>query len=195
MKLVIASNNAHKVREIKKILGNFFEEIFTMKEVGLDIEIKETGETFEENSKIKAETVMKKCNIAALADDSGLCVKALNGAPGVYSARFAGEEHDDEKNIDKLLSELKGESNRQAEFVTVITLVYPDGKTIKAEGRTEGEITEARKGTGGFGYDPVFYSYELNKTFGEATEDEKNSVSHRGKALENLEKIIKNEKK
>ena len=122
-------------------------------------------------------------------------MKALNGAPGVYSARFAGEEHDDEKNIDKLLSELKGERNREAEFVTVITLVYPDGKTIKAEGRTEGEITEARKGTGGFGYDPVFYSYELNKTFGEATEDEKNSVSHRGKALENLEKIIKNEKK
>lgn len=193
MKLVIASNNGHKVREIKKILGRFFKEIVTIKELGLDIDPEETGNTFEENSLIKAKAVCLTSGLPALADDSGLCVNALGGAPGVYSARFAGIEQNDEKNIDKLLDELKDCMDRTAEFVTVVTLVYPDGKVLSAKGRTEGEITYERKGTGGFGYDPVFYSRELNKTFGEATEEEKNAVSHRGKALESLKKIFLSE--
>ena len=193
MKLVIASNNGHKVREIKKILGRFFKEIVTIKELGLDIDPEETGNTFEENSLIKAKAVCLTSGLPALADDSGLCVNALGGAPGVYSARFAGIEQNDEKNIDKLLDELKDCKDRTAEFVTVVTLVYPDGKVLSAKGRTEGEITYERKGTGGFGYDPVFYSRELNKTFGEATEEEKNAVSHRGKALESLKKIFLSE--
>ncbi len=190
MKLVIASNNSHKVKEIKAILGGFFKEILTIKEAGLDIDPEETGSTFEENSLIKAEAVCKASGLAALADDSGLCVDALNGEPGVYSARYAGEEHDDEKNIDKLLETLGESKNRTAEFVTVVTLVYPDGKILTAKGATKGEITYERKGNAGFGYDPVFYSYELGKTFGEATEEEKNAVSHRGKALEALKNII-----
>lgn len=193
MKLVIASNNGHKVREIKKILGRFFKEIVTIKELGLDIDPEETGNTFEENSLIKAKAVCLASGLPALADDSGLCVNALGGAPGVYSARFAGIEQNDEKNIDKLLDELKDCEDRTAEFVTVVTLVYPDGKVLSAKGRTEGKITYERKGTGGFGYDPVFYSRELNKTFGEATEEEKNAVSHRGKALESLKKIFLSE--
>lgn len=193
MKLVIASNNGHKVREIKKILGRFFKEIVTIKELGLDIDPEETENTFEENSLIKAKAVCLASGLPALADDSGLCVNALGGAPGVYSARFAGIEQNDEKNIDKLLDELKDCKDRTAEFVTVVTLVYPDGKVLSAKGRTEGEITYERKGTGGFGYDPVFYSRELSKTFGEATEEEKNAVSHRGKALESLKKIFLSE--
>lgn len=193
MKLVIASNNGHKVREIKKILGRFFKEIVTIKELGLDIDPEETGNTFEENSLIKAKAVCLASGLPALADDSGLCVNVLGGAPGVYSARFAGIEQNDEKNIDKLLDELKDCKDRTAEFVTVVTLVYPDGKVLSAKGRTEGEITYERKGAGGFGYDPVFYSRELNKTFGEATEEEKNAVSHRGKALESLKKIFLSE--
>ncbi|MGN0768530.1 MAG: XTP/dITP diphosphatase [Christensenellales bacterium] len=193
MKLVIASNNGHKVREIKKILGRFFKEIVTIKELGLDIDPEETGNTFEENSLIKAKAVCLASGLPALADDSGLCVNALGGAPGVYSARFAGIEQNDEKNIDKLLDELKDCKDRTAEFVTVVTLVYPDGKVLSAKGRTKGKITYERKGAGGFGYDPVFYSRELNKTFGEATEEEKNAVSHRGKALESLKKIFLSE--
>lgn len=190
MPLVIASNNAHKVKEIKKILGNFFDDVLTMKDVDLNMEIEETGSTFYENSLIKAEAVTKATGFPSLADDSGLCVDCLNGAPGVYSARYAGEEHDDDKNIDKLLAEMKGETNRKARFVTVLTLLYPDGRKITVEGTTEGKIIEERKGTAGFGYDPVFYSTELNKTFGEATEEEKNSVSHRGNALRKLEEIL-----
>ena len=190
-KLVLATNNAHKVHEIKRMLqGSAFAEVITMKDAGLDVEIEETGTTFEENSLLKASVVCKLTGCPALADDSGLCVKALNGAPGVYSARYAGEEHDDNKNIDKLLHNLHGVSDRSAEFVTVLSVVYPDGRHVVAVGKTEGHITEKRMGNGGFGYDPVFYSNDLHKTFGEASEDEKNAVSHRGRALQNLKNIL-----
>lgn len=191
MPLVIASNNAHKIKEIRCILGNFFGEVYSMKDVGLNMEIEETGATFEENSLIKAEAVCKETGMPSLADDSGLCVDCLNGAPGVYSARYAGIEQNDEKNIEKLLEVMQGKTNRKAQFVTALTLLYPDGKKIVAIGQTKGEITKEKCGNGGFGYDPVFYSYELNKTFGEADEKEKNSVSHRAKALIILEKAIK----
>lgn len=189
-KLVLATNNVHKVTEIKAILGDYFAEIVTMREVGLDIDIEETGTTFEENSFLKASTVCRMTNLPALADDSGLCVDALHGAPGVYSARYAGEEHDDQKNIDKLLANLREAKDRRAYFTTVLTLCYPDGRSLCVQGRTEGEIAEKRFGIGGFGYDPVFFSYDLNKTFGEATAEEKNAVSHRARALAELERVL-----
>ena len=191
MTLVLATNNQHKVKEIKRILGDFFPDVKTMGEMGLKIDVEETGETFEENSFLKADAVCEITGCPSLADDSGLCVRALNGEPGVYSARYAGDEHDDDKNIEKLLRNLNGKTDRGAEFVTVITLLYPDGKKIVSIGKTEGEITFEKKGTGGFGYDPVFYSYDLKKTFAEASEDEKNAVSHRGRALRTLEETLR----
>lgn len=191
MTLVLATNNQHKVKEIKRILGDFFPDVKTMGEMGLKIDVEETGETFEENSFLKADAVCKITGCPSLADDSGLCVRALNGEPGVYSARYAGDEHDDDKNIEKLLRNLNGKTDRSAEFVTVITLLYPDGKKIVSIGKTEGEITFEKKGTGGFGYDPVFYSYDLKKTFAEASEDKKNAVSHRGRALRTLEETLR----
>ena len=191
MTLVLATNNQHKVKEIKRILGDFFPDFKTMGEMGLKIDVEETGETFEENSFLKADAVCRITGCPSLADDSGLCVRALNGEPGVYSARYAGDEHDDDKNIEKLLRNMNGKTDRSAEFVTVITLLYPDGKKIVSIGKTEGEITFEKKGTGGFGYDPVFYSYDLKKTFAEASEDEKNAVSHRGRALRTLEETLR----
>ncbi|MBR1625431.1 MAG: XTP/dITP diphosphatase [Clostridia bacterium] len=191
MTLVLATNNQHKVKEIKRILGDFFPDFKTMGEMSLKIDVEETGETFEENSFLKADAVCKITGCPSLADDSGLCVRALNGEPGVYSARYAGDEHDDDKNIEKLLRNMNGKTDRGAEFVTVITLLYPDGKKIVSIGKTEGEITFEKKGTGGFGYDPVFYSYDLKKTFAEASEDEKNAVSHRGRALRTLEETLR----
>lgn len=190
-KLVLATNNAHKVQEIKRILcGTSFAEIVTMKDCGLEIDVEETGKTFKDNSLLKAKAVCEATGYPALADDSGLCVRALNGEPGVYSARYAGEEHDDNKNIDKLLRNMENVSDREAEFVTVLTIAYPDGKVVFAEGKTKGYISEERRGSSGFGYDPIFYSIDLGKTFGEATEDEKNAVSHRGRALRNLRSIL-----
>lgn len=190
MKLILATNNPHKCCEIKAILGDFFTEIYSMKEIGLNIDIEETGRTFFENARIKADEVCRLTGMVALADDSGLCVEALDGRPGIYSARYAGEEQNDEKNMDKLLSELKNEKNRNAYFVTALVLSCPTGEHIEVEGRTFGKITEMRMGNGGFGYDPIFYSNDLNKTFGESTECEKNSVSHRAKALENLKTAL-----
>ena len=190
MKLILATNNKHKIYEIKKIIGDYFPNIVSMNDVGLNIDIEETGTTFKENAFIKAEIISRMTGMVALADDSGLAVDFLNGAPGVFSARYAGEEHDDEKNIDKLLTVMKNVTDRKAYFITVLAMVYPDGRKFTAEGKTFGEITAERKGQGGFGYDPIFYSYELNKTFGESTDEEKNSVSHRKKALENLKTVL-----
>ena len=186
MELIIASNNAHKVKEIKEILGDFFDGVFSMKEVGVDVDVEETGDTFFANALIKARAISELTGKICLADDSGLRVDYLNGAPGVYSARYAGNEHNDDKNIDKLLSALEGVENREANFTSTLVVYYPNGDYIAVDGVTEGEITLERKGTNGFGYDPVFFSYELDKTFGEATDEEKNRVSHRGKALKKL---------
>lgn len=186
MKLVLATNNKHKVKEIKSILGDAFSEILTLSEAGLDIDIEETGKTFAENAFIKASTVQKLTNMAALADDSGLEVDALGGAPGVYSARYAGEDQNDKNNIKKLLKNMEKEENRKASFTTVLCLCYPSGKVVYAEGKTNGEILREERGNNGFGYDPVFYSYDLKRSFGEASEEEKNAVSHRGRALKAL---------
>lgn len=178
--LVVASGNAGKIREIASILSEY--NVVGYKQLGFTEEIEETGESFYENALIKAKTVSDALGLPALADDSGLCVDALHGAPGIYSARYAGDGSD-ESNIDKLLLAMKDEKDRSAKFVSAVVLYYPDGKIVFAQGETEGEILYERKGTGGFGYDPVFFSKDLNKSFGEASACEKNAVSHRGRAL------------
>ncbi len=183
MKLAIATNNAHKLDEIRAILGNSFDELLSLKDLGIDVDVEETGTTLEENSLLKARTICDICKMPTLADDTGLMVDALDGAPGVYSARYAGQAHDDKANRLLLLKNLDGKSNRRAHFATVITICYPNGDFITSSGRVEGSILHEERGTEGFGYDSLFYSDELKKTFAEASQQEKNSVSHRGRAL------------
>lgn len=193
MKLVLATNNAHKLSEIRQILGDRFEEILSLRDLGITQDIEETGTTLKENAIIKATTIMKITGLPTLADDTGLMVDALNGEPGVYSARYAGEQHDDKANVAKLLKNLepyKGKE-RSAHFVTCMVIAYPNGIIKTVEGRTDGEITTSPSGKNGFGYDPVFYSYDLKKVFAEATPEEKNSVSHRGRALAKIIPFIK----
>ncbi len=185
--IVAASGNAGKIREISEILNDY--RVISCKELGFTDDIEETGKTFYDNALIKAETVAKALNMPALADDSGLCVTALSGAPGVYSARYSGTGTD-EGNVDKLLKETENVSDRSAKFVSAVVVYYPDGKIVSAQGETFGEILRARRGNGGFGYDPVFYSYDLKKSFGEASAEEKNSVSHRARALAELRKKL-----
>ena len=185
MKLVIASNNAHKITEIKEILKGKFDEMYSLAEMGIDCDPVEDGDTFLANALIKVNEIAKHTNYAVLGDDTGLCVDALDGAPGVMSARYAGD-HDSAKNRQKLLCALQNETNRSAHFETVVALRYPDGKIVTAFGRVDGEILTEERGNGGFGYDCLFYSNELNKTFGESSNEEKHFVSHRGRALRNL---------
>ena len=192
MTLLIASNNKHKIEEIKAVLEGKFDRITTLDEEGIVCDPEETGETFYENALIKAHTVAKYTNKAVLADDTGLCVSALGGRPGVHSARYADElthkknGHDSTANRRKVLSELKNATDRSAYFQTVIVLLYPDGKIVTGEGKVEGRILESEHGSNGFGYDCIFYSTELNKTFAEATTAEKLIVSHRSRALQDL---------
>lgn len=195
MKLAIATNNQHKLQEIRAILGDSFEELLSLKDLGIDVDVEETGTTLEKNALIKARTILALSGIATLADDTGLMVDALNGAPGVYSARYAGEEHNDAKNRALLLKNLDGVKDRSAHFATVIALCYPDGKTLTASGRVNGEILLSERGTEGFGYDSLFFSTELGKTFAEATQAEKNSVSHRGRALKAMLELVKSQEK
>jgi XTP/dITP diphosphohydrolase len=188
MKLAIASNNQKKLKEIKSILGGCFDELLSIKDLGLDIDIEETGTTLLENALIKARTIRDMTGMVALADDTGLMVDALDGAPGVYSARYAGEEHDDQKNNEKLLRELASvpDEKRTAHFGTVIAVCFPDGTELIAEGRVDGKIAFAPSGTTGFGYDPLFYCFDTGKMMAEGTLEEKNAVSHRGRALSAL---------
>lgn len=183
MKLAIATNNQHKLQEIKAILGDSFDQLLSLKDLGIDVDVEETGSTLEENALIKARAILALANIPTLADDTGLMVDALDGAPGVYSARYAGPEHDDAKNRALLLKNLDSAKDRSAHFATVIALCYPDGKTLTATGRVDGTILFEERGSEGFGYDSLFYSTELGKTFAQASQQEKNSVSHRGRAL------------
>lgn len=183
MKLAIATNNAHKLSEIRAILGDSFEQLLSLKDLGIDVDVDETGTTLEENALLKARTICKLCKLPTLADDTGLMVDALDGAPGVYSARYAGEAHNDANNRALLLKNLEGKTSRRAHFSTVIAICYPNGDFITANGRVEGSILHEERGSEGFGYDSLFYSDELGKTFAQATPEEKNSVSHRGRAL------------
>jgi XTP/dITP diphosphohydrolase len=183
-RLVIASNNANKVREIKAILVGRFAEIVSMGEAGLDLEVEETGDTFEQNAVLKAEAVAKVSGSWALADDSGLCVDALGGAPGVFSARWSGGG--DEANNEKLLREMEGKTDRAAHYACVMALADPGGVVLAAEGRCEGSIGFAPKGERGFGYDPLFITEGYGCMMAELPDDVKNGVSHRRRALDAL---------
>ena len=190
-KLVFATNNEHKLRELQQILPNRFE-LLSLKDIGCTEEIPETAETIEENSMQKAEYVYKKYKTDCFADDTGLEIEALNGRPGVYSARYAGEEKNMTKNIEKILSELKGAENRKARFKTVISLIL-NGEKYQFEGIVNGKIIEQKKGDSGFGYDPVFVPEGYNQTFAEMSAEEKNKISHRGRAVQKLVKFLAGE--
>jgi len=195
--IIVASNNKHKIEEIQNILREFPVRVIGLKEAGIDADIEENGETFIDNAYIKAKGIYDlledKENFWVLSDDSGLSVEALNGEPGVYSARYAGKHGDDKANNEKLLSvmqEIK-DKGRAAKFVCAMVLIVNEQLSIKVQGEVKGVITEEYRGKGGFGYDPLFYVEKFNKTFGELSNDEKNSISHRGEALELLKKEMR----
>lgn len=186
MKVVLASKNKHKLAEISQITEKFGFDLVLQSELGVDINVEETGTTFEENSFLKAEAVMKATGLPALADDSGIAVDALNGEPGIYSARYGFDESlDDWGRLLLLLKKTEHvpDGQRQAQFVCVITMVTPEGQTIQARGEIHGELTREARGENGFGYDPIFYYPPLGKTTAELSAEEKNRVSHRGNAL------------
>ncbi len=194
MKVVLASKNPHKLVEINQITEKFGFELILQSELGLDMDVEETGTTFEENSFLKAEAVMKATGLPALADDSGIAVDALNGEPGIYSARYGFDDTLDDWG--RLLLLLKNTENvpdgqRQAKFVCVITMVTPQGETIQARGEIHGELLRAPVGENGFGYDPIFYYPPYGKSTAEMTPEEKNQVSHRGVALKVFYKKLK----
>ncbi|MBQ8658699.1 MAG: RdgB/HAM1 family non-canonical purine NTP pyrophosphatase [Clostridia bacterium] len=184
IKLVVATGNAHKLKEIAEIFTQF--EVVSQKQMGFCKDVEETGLTFSENALIKARAASNALGCVALADDSGLCVDALCGEPGIYSARYAGEHGNDKKNRELLLKNMQGVKDRRARFECAVALVFPSGKELVAEGKTYGEILTEEVGDGGFGYDPIFQSRDLEKSFGVATAQEKNSVSHRFRALQKL---------
>ena len=186
MKVVLASKNPHKLVEISKITEKFGFELVLQSQLGVDIDVEETGTTFEENSLLKAEAVMKATGLPALADDSGIAVDALNGEPGIYSARYGFDESlDDWGRLELLLknTEHVPDGQRQAQFVCVISFITPEGKVIQARGEIHGELTREPAGKNGFGYDPIFYYPPLGKTTAELSPEEKNEVSHRANAL------------
>lgn len=190
MKVLAATNNDHKVREFRQILTPLGYEPVTPKELGINIDPEENGETFEENAVIKAEAFAKEAGIPVIADDSGLETDFLNGGPGVYSARYApGSDAD---RVNKLLDVMKDAENRAARFVSAIAMIFPDGRKICVRGECHGVIARQPAGENGFGYDPVFFVEDYGKTFAQLTADEKNSISHRGRALAALEERLKN---
>jgi len=194
IKMVLASQNKHKLKEIEKITKNFDIDLITMDQAGLgSMEVDEDKDTFEGNSEKKAQEVMLASGLSAIADDSGLMVDALGGAPGVYSARFSGPEASYESNNKKLLDLMKDlpMEERSARFVSVITAIFTDGRKLVARGEIEGLIALKESGEGGFGYDPLFYVPEKGKTFAELSEDDKNAISHRANALAIFEKLLK----
>lgn len=192
MEIVIASRNKHKIKELEALLSKYIEDVklFSLDDVGFFGEIEENGSTFSENALIKARAAAK-CGKIGVGDDSGLCVDALGGAPGIYSARYAGEHGNDEANNDKLLCELSDKEDKSASFVCAIACVMPDGREFSIEGRANGKIIDKRCGKGGFGYDPIFFYEPLGKTFAELTSEEKNSISHRGVAVEAFARELK----
>ena len=197
MKLIIASNNAHKTAEIKAILGGYFNEILSIAEAGIDIDVLENGDTFEANALKKAVEVLRVADAdAALSDDSGLMVDALGGAPGVYSARYAGEEHNDMANNEKLLAAMKDvpDEKRTCRFVSAVALARRAGAPIVCRGTAQGVLLRAYAGENGFGYDPLFYFPPLDKSFAQMNADEKNEISHRRRALNALRETLESEK-
>ena len=187
-RIVLASGNAHKIKEISQMLPEF--EVVGYKELGFTEEIVEDGKTFYENALIKAKTVSLFLNLPALADDSGICVDALGGEPGIYSARYAGDGID-KHNHELLLKNMEGKTDRKAKFVCCMVFYKPSGEIITATGETHGEIMHGERGENGFGYDPLFYSYDLNKCLGIASAEEKNTISHRFRAISALRDKLK----
>ena len=194
MKVVLASKNPHKLVEINKITEKFGFELVLQSQLGVDMDVEENGTTFEENSFIKADAVMKATGLPALADDSGIAVDALNGEPGIYSARYGFDPTlDDWGRLELLLknTEQVPDGQRQAQFVCVITMVTPEGQVIQARGEIHGELTRAPQGENGFGYDPIFFYPPLGKTTAELSPEEKNAVSHRANALKSFYEKLK----
>ncbi len=189
MKLVFATNNRHKLEELQAILGNSFQ-LLSLKDIGCNEEIPEDYSTLEENARQKAFFIYEKYGYPCFADDTGLEIKALNGEPGVLSARYAGESKDSQANMDKVLAKLKTKTNRNARFRTVISLVI-DGNEQMFEGIVDGEIISEKKGNTGFGYDPIFLPNGFQKTFAEMSLNEKNQISHRARAVQKLTDYLK----
>lgn len=194
--MIFATGNMGKMKEIKAILGDIGEEILSMKEAGIDMDIVEDGSTFEENAIIKAKAVMERTGKLALADDSGLEIDALNKEPGIYSARYMGEDTPYEIKNSNLIERMKGVKgkDRSARFVCVIAAAFPDGEIITTRGTIEGVIAEEPAGENGFGYDPIVYVPEYGMTTGQMNPDAKNAISHRGKALTAMKKILEERK-
>ena len=188
MKVVLASHNQKKMVEMKAILSQMGVEVLSQAEVGMDLEPEETGTTFEENARIKAQAVMQATGLPAIADDSGLMVDALGGDPGVSSARYGGPGLDDTGRWQLLLKNMAGESNRACKFVSVICCAFPDGGEVMARGECPGILAQGPSGDGGFGYDPIFYLPQLGKTMAQLTPAEKNQISHRARALAGFQK-------
>jgi len=183
--MVLASKNPHKLTEMSAILSQLGVEVVMESDVGVDVDVEETGTTFEENSFLKAKAVMEASGLPAIADDSGLCVTALGGGPGVYSARYGGDDKGGfSRRYELVLENLRGQLDRSAKFVSVITACFPNGDVLTARGECPGLITYSPRGEGGFGYDPVFLVPEKKKTFAQMTAEEKNAISHRGVALQ-----------
>ena len=182
-KFVLATHNPGKLKEMSSILSRFGVEVVSPKELGITVDVEETGTTFAENAMLKARAICAAANLPAIADDSGLCVDALNGGPGVYSARYGGEGLDDKGRYTLLLNSMRGQATRAAHFTCSIACAFPNGDTLTAEGQCDGTIAFAPMGEGGFGYDPVFFYPPLAKTFGQLTAEEKSAISHRGQAL------------
>lgn len=181
--IIFATQNQNKLNEVKAMLQDF--KILGLKEMDYLDDIPETGTTFYENARLKVEFIYEKFGLDCFSDDSGLSIDALDGDPGVYSSRYAGEPADTNKNIEKVLAEMKGKTNRQAHFITVIAMQW-EGRLFYFEGKVFGTITEDKRGTNGFGYDPIFIPNGFNRTFAEMTREEKAEISHRGKAVQQL---------
>ncbi len=189
MKIVLASNNQDKLREVREILSGTDFEIISQKEAGIHTEPEETGTTFEENARIKAKAAMLASGLPAVSDDSGICINALGSCPGVYSSRFLSDFSYPEK-CERIMKLLEGATDRGAHYAAAAVIVFPDGRELSAIGVCEGEIAFEAKGSGGFGYDPIFYLPEYGRTMAEMTEDEKNAISHRGRAFRELAKKL-----
>ena len=187
---ILATANKGKVQEIQTILSEFGIDTISREEFGIDFEIEETGSSFIDNALLKAKAICKASGLPAIADDSGLVVDALGGAPGIYSSSYGGEHLSDAERCEYLLSMMKNKEQRSAKFVATIACVFPDGEVITAIGECEGEITKSPRGTGGFGYDSVFQAKCIDKTLAELMHEEKNALSHRGKALREIGKLL-----
>lgn len=191
MKFILASNNKNKLREMKSILSQMGVEVVSQGEAGLRLNVEETGTTFSENAFLKADAACRASGLPSISDDSGLVVEALGGAPGVYSARYGGSGLDDRGRYELLLKNMEETEHRDAKYVSSIVCVFPDGAVIRAEGECRGTILRTPQGSGGFGYDPVFYMPVYGRTMAQITPEEKNAVSHRGNALREFEEKLK----